>query len=298
MSPRSGDGTLVRWARRDRVTVVTLDRPAKLNAITDDLMTELVSVLQAVAEDDATELVVLEGAGRAFCAGFDISTGPPSPATDGVRDGKDDPDAKRAYWQSHFELARQMLVAIWDLPQPVLAKIRGACLGGGMHLMLACDLAIASDDAYFGEPEVRFGGVPSFPLLPAVTGLRRANEIWMGGGTVSAPRALEMGLVNRVVAAAELDEVVEGTARHLTLVPQGTLRRVKAVSHQMGEVLGAREALRIGRDAAIEALTERGPEATAFDELVSRDGLKAGLAWLQERFVTGHAAGERAEDDI
>ena len=188
MSPRSEDVTLVRWARRDRIAVVTLSRPAKLNAITDDLMSELVAVLHEVAQDDATELVVLEGAGRAFCAGFDISTGPPGPATVGEAGGQDGPEAKRSYWQSHFELARQVLVAIWDLPQPVLAKIRGACLGGGMHLMLACDLAIASDDAYFGEPEARFGGVPSFPLLAAVTGLRRANEIWMGGGTISATR--------------------------------------------------------------------------------------------------------------
>lgn len=109
--------------------------------------------------------------------------------------------------------------------------------------------------------------------------------------------ALEIGLVNRVAAGDELDEVVDGAAQQLTLVPRGTLRRVKAVSHQMGELLGAREALRIGRDAAIEALTERGPEATAFDELVSRDGLKAGLTWLQGRFATGHPAGGRAEGD-
>jgi enoyl-CoA hydratase len=278
--------------------VVTLARPAKLNAITDDLMTEMVSVLGAVARDATTELVVLEGAGRAFCAGFDISAPPPGPTTERPAEGgNQNMSGRRSYWRSHFELARQVLEAIWDLPQPVMAKVRGACLGGGMHLMLACDLAIASDDAFFGEPEVRFGGVPSFPVLAAIIGLRRSNEIWMGGGTISAAQALEMGLVNRVTAAADLDEVVDATARHLTLVPQGTLRRVKAVSHQMGDVMGVRDALRIGRDAAIEALSERGPEAVEFDEMVRRDGLKAGLAWLEGRFATDEAGGRRTGGD-
>jgi len=83
----------------------------------------------------------------------------------------------------------------------------------------------------------------------------------------------------------------------LTLVPQGTLRRVKAVSHQMGDVMGVLDALRIGRDAAIEALSERGPEAVEFDEMVRRDGLKAGLAWLEGRFATDEAGGRRTGGD-
>jgi len=288
VTPRPGDAMLVRWARQDRVGVVTLNRPAKLNAITDELMTELVSVLDAVAADDETELVVLEGAGRAFCAGFDISTPPPAPSAD--RWPEEARLSGEAYWQAHFGLASEMLTKLWDLPQPVVAKVQGACLGGGMHLMLACDLAIASDDAFFGEPEVRFGGVPSFPILPLVVGLRRANDIWLAGERLSAARALEIGLVNRVAPASDLSNVVDAVAKQLTMVPKGTLRRVKGVSHQMGELLGARAALDIGRYAAVQALSRRDGEAAEFDQVVRSGGLNAGLAWLRSGFEAGGRA--------
>jgi enoyl-CoA hydratase len=156
-----------------------------------------------------------------------------------------------------------------------------------MHLLLACDLAVAADDAFFGEPEIRFGGVTSYPMLALVVGLRRANQIWLTGERLDASRAEQLGLVNQVVAVSELDTAVARLVDQLVLVPGGGLRRAKAVSHRLAEKMGARDALDIGRQAAVEALSSKSAEAVEFDDLVRDKGLDAALAWLKSRFEPG-----------
>jgi len=270
----SAPGGLVQLARDGRVATITLDRPAKLNALSDALVGGLSAAVAEVAVDESIEVVVLSGNGRAFCAGFDISRGEGSPVPAA---GASKAEVE-AYWRAHFEAATAMLLSIWDLPQPVVAKVHGYCLGGGMHLLLACDLSVAADDAVFGEPEIELGGVPSFPRLAMALTPCRAGEVLLLGERLGAARAYEIGLVNRVVPLGELDAVTDALAGRLAAMPAGALRRAKAVTHRAFELMGLREAVRFGAGLAAEALANPSQEAAELERLVAERGVGAALA--------------------
>lgn len=255
----------------EAVAAITLNRPRKLNALTDELMTELTEALRIVGADDDVRVVVLTGAGRAFSAGYDIS---PRPV----------PRTTVQEWRSHFRIGVGAMRAIWDCPKPVIAKVRGACLGGGFDLMFACDLAVAADDASFGEPEVKFGGGSMFMILPWLIGMRHVNEILLTGETVDARRAYELGLINRVVPLNLLDESVEEMARRMSLVPNGTLVKNKASIHRVYELMGVSEAVRLGEDIAAMTLSSREGESLEFDRIAAEEGLNSALAWRAARF--------------
>lgn len=257
--------------RDNSVATITLRRPQKLNALTDELMTELSNAVDAVGADDDVRVIVLTGEGRAFSAGFDIS-----PRTT--------PRTTAVEWRSHFRIGVGAMRKIWDCPKPVIAKVRGACVGGGFDLMYACDLTVAADDAFFGEPEVKFGGGSMFMLLPWLIGLRHVNELLLTGETVDAWRAYELGLVNKVVSPDELDGYVEDMARRMTLVPEGTLSKNKGTIHRVYELMGVTEALRLGEDIAALTLSSREGESLEFDRIAAEEGLNSALAWRAARF--------------
>jgi enoyl-CoA hydratase/carnithine racemase len=267
---KSPSGRLVDLARVGRVATITLNRPEKLNAISDELLVQLQLAVSQLATDGEVEVVVLTGAGRAFCAGFDISRSG-TPELVGT-----DADA---YWQSHFRSATEMLLGIWDLPQPVIAKVHGACLGGGMQMLLCCDLRVAAEDTIFGEPEIEFGGIPSFPVLAMSVSFCQASEMLLTGERLGAHRACEMGLLNRVVPAPDLDREVAALADKLARVPKGSLRQAKLVTHRAWELLGLRDLVRFGASVAADALSHRSGETAEFDKMVAEHGVRrVGLA--------------------
>lgn len=255
----------------DAIATVTLRQPQKLNALTDEMMTELSSALDIVAADGDVRVIILTGEGRAFSAGYDISPRPiPRSA---VQD-----------WRAHFRIGVGAMRKIWDCPKPVVAKVRGACVGGGFDLMFACDLTVATEDSFFGEPEVKFGGGSMFMLLPWLVGIRHVNELLLTGDTVDAGRAYELGLINKVVSADRLDSYVAELARGMTLVPSGTLTKNKATIHRVYEIMGVTEAFRVGEDIAALTLSSREGESLEFDRIAAEQGLKSALAWRTARF--------------
>ncbi len=154
------DYALISFEVKGEVAHVMLRRPHKLNAITDDMNTELFDALNRIAETPAIKLVILSGEGRAFSSGYDVG------------EGEDMPARTPPYWKHHFRLAFRTLRRIWTLPQPVIAKVNGACLGGGMAMAMACDLIYASEDAFFGDAEIKFGGGGNmFPVLQWIIGM-------------------------------------------------------------------------------------------------------------------------------
>ena len=187
--------------REGSVVWCALDRPP-LNLLEPRLIRALRATFEALARDPSVRVAVLTGAGRAFTAGMDVRL---------LRD-LDGPRAKRL-----ITALQRAIEAVHQAPFPVIAALRGPCLGAGLELALACDLRVATEDARLGLPEVRLG-VPSVieaALLPLLVGPGRAAEMLFSGETVSAARALEWGLVNRVVAAAALREAVEELAARI-----------------------------------------------------------------------------------
>ena len=189
---------------KDGIAFVTVNRPKVLNALDQLTMSELLSAFESGANDDEVRVVILTGSGeKAFVAGADIKEFT-SLSPEGGRE---------------YALAGQdVLNFIEQLGKPVIAAVNGYALGGGCELALACTLRIASANAVFGQPEVRLGLIPGYggsQRLSRLVGKGRALEILLSGEQVTAPSALEMGLVNAVVPQGELLEAAEKLARKI-----------------------------------------------------------------------------------
>ncbi|HEY7586434.1 MAG TPA: enoyl-CoA hydratase-related protein [Candidatus Deferrimicrobiaceae bacterium] len=185
----------------ERIATVTVNRPKSLNALNPATVRELSAAFAEMAEREDVGVVVLTGAGeKAFVAGADISE---------MRNFN-------AVQALEFALFGQgVLERIERLPQPVIGAINGFALGGGCELAMACDILIASDTARFGQPEVNLGIIPGYggtQRLPRLVGRNIAKEIVLTGEMITAQRAYEIGLVNRVVPQAELMSAARGTA--------------------------------------------------------------------------------------
>jgi 2-(1,2-epoxy-1,2-dihydrophenyl)acetyl-CoA isomerase len=198
----------LRVERADGVVTVTMDRPDRKNAINDTMWIELWETFQAVARSTEDRVLIVTGAGGAFCSGQDLS---------GVSEGGD-----------HGDVA----LALHRVPKPTIAKVGGIAAGAGCNLALGCDLIVASDDARFSEIFSRRGLSVDFGgswVLPRLIGLHRAKELAFFAEIVSAKEAADIGLVNRVVPAADLDGFVDDWARTLAAGPPLALSMTKTM---------------------------------------------------------------------
>lgn len=179
--------------RRDRVAVVTINRPQKLNALNIQTRTEGAAALDELRDDDSVRVVVITGAGeKAFVAGADIA----------------EFEGRTAVTQREVMTGRSLFTAVDMFPKPVIAMINGFCLGGGCELALSCDLRIASDNAKFGQPEINLGIIPGgggTQRLTRLVGEGKAMELILTGDMIDAQTAYNLGLVNMVVPATDLE---------------------------------------------------------------------------------------------
>ncbi len=249
----------IRVERAGRVARVTLNRPEIRNAFNEVMIRELREAFAALAVDDGVRAVVLTGEGSAFCAGADLHW------------------MRRVlewtYEQNYadsLELARLMR-EIYELPKPVVARVNGAAIGGGTGLVAVCDLVLASEAAVFSFSEVKIGLVPACisPYVLKRVGERWGREYFLTGERLTAARALECGLVNRVVPAAELDALVATTLERLLSGGPQALATCKRMVRQVAE----------------QGLDEAGP-ATA--EMIARlrlspEGQEGMSAFLERR---------------
>lgn len=266
--------TQVGYEAKDGVATVTLLRPERLNALTDTINVELYELFNQIAEDKAIKVVVLTGQGRAFSAGYDLGFTP------------DIPERNVAWWREHFRLAYRTLRRMWALPQPIIAKVRGASVGGGFALGLMADLCYASEDAFFGEPEVKFGGGTMSPILCWALPMRVFNELLLTGRTLSARRAEALGLINEAVPADELDAHVDRVTRHMLMLPGDTLISNKRTNHEFYDHYGADKLAFFWERSTIAAASGR-PERVE-DEFTRRsreEGLSAALKWQKAAFA-------------
>jgi methylglutaconyl-CoA hydratase len=204
-----GEDEAVRYAVVDAVATLTMDQPHNRNALTPALMAGLAQGLETALADEAVGVIVLTNSGPAFCAGADLSgASPAGPA--GAAGGK-----RRG---ARRDGLADLLAAIQDSAKPVVARIAGHCVAGGIGLAAACDISIADDAARFGFTEVRIGVAPAIISVVCLPKLRRADalELFLSGERINAARAAEVGLITRAVPAAGLDaEVVAVVAKLL-----------------------------------------------------------------------------------
>ena len=189
---------------RGAVRTIVVNRPDKLNALDRQTLNELTLAFAQAAQDDAVRVVVLAGAGeKAFVAGADIS---------------EMSGCSSVQAQAFSRAGQRLMSSIERLGKPVIARVQGFALGGGMELAMACHLRVASEKAKFGQPEINLGLIPGFggtQRLLRLAGRSAALELCLTGTPVNAQRAYELGIVNRVVAPEALDETVEALADQL-----------------------------------------------------------------------------------
>lgn len=252
---------------------LTLNRPKALNALNAELMDALMAELDRAAEDASVHVVILRGAGRAFCAGYDLN----EDATGGPMDP--------AEWHRVLKHDDDRMLRIWEHPKPVIASVHSYCLAGGTDLMLACDLAVAADDAYFGYVDVRFGSGVVSMFLPWVVGARAAKELlFTGEDRVPASEALRIGLVNRVVPREELDAATLALAEEIAKNEPWVVQATKRSVNRAWEVAGFRAAMEanVEIDVMIEAANLSARDE--FRRITQDQGLKAAIAWRDARF--------------
>jgi enoyl-CoA hydratase len=255
---------------------LTMDRPDALNALNRELVDAMSAALDDAADDDGVRVLIVRGAGRAFCAGYDLN----EDAGEGIL------DADR--WHEELRRSTEEMFKFLDHPKPVIASVHSYCLAGGTDLMLACDLAVAADDAYFGYVDVRFGSGVVSMFLPWVIGVRAAKELlFTGEDRVTAEEALRLGLVNRVVPRAELDEATLALAEEIAKNEPFVIRTTKRAVNRVWDVAGFREAMAANTELDVEIETANLPARDEFRRVTTEQGLRAAIAWRDARYRDG-----------
>jgi enoyl-CoA hydratase len=267
---------LVLYATDDQVGIVTLNRPSKLNAINAELRAQLIDALGTADADPSTSVVVLRAEGRSFCAGFDVGGGEAE---------KDDWRHDALRWHARLRDSLAMQMTPWEMKKPVIASVQGHALGGGCEIAMLCDLTIAADNAVFGEPEIRFSDVGPAVVIPHIIGLKKARELLYFGDTIDADTALRLGMVNRVVPAAELREVTLKYARRLTLIAPEALYATKLAINRGADAHGFHNAMNASLDIVAPLYAARTEVGQRFNEITRVEGLGAALKWRAAQFA-------------
>ncbi|HET9078447.1 MAG TPA: enoyl-CoA hydratase-related protein [Acidimicrobiales bacterium] len=241
MTDEHGEPVLLVDRPGERIVRLTLNRPEKRNALSNELRSALFDALRDADADPEVSVVIIRGAGPCFSAGYDLS-GPNRPVERATapRDG---------WWSRHVVTG---WFEMWDMSTPIVAQVHGWCLAGGSELAAACDLVYVADDARIGYPPVRLMSPPDLAWQPWLLGMRRAMEALLTGDSMSGTEAVEAGYANRAFPAGQLDEAVLERAERVAKVPGDLLALNKRVVHRAMEAAGMRTGLRA--TAEIQAL--------------------------------------------
>jgi enoyl-CoA hydratase/carnithine racemase len=217
-------GPLVLLKRRGGVAFLTLNRPAQYNALSEQMLAALHGALETLAADPLVRVVVLGGAGKAFCAGHDLKQMKANPSLE--------------YYQRLFDDCSRLMLRIQTLPQPVIARVHGVATAAGCQLVAMCDLAVAAADARFAVSGVNVGlfcATPSVALTRNV-GRKAAFEMLVTGEFIDAPSAVQRGLINRCVAPDRLDEEIDTLAAKIAAKPGAMIAAGKALFYRQLEL--------------------------------------------------------------
>lgn len=247
------------------VAWITLNRPDKANCVRPQTQDELAEALAAINADRDVLTVILDAVGeRVFSAGFDMSE-------------QHRPESSRD-WDDLTRASADVCMQIWDMDKPVICAVQGHAIAFGCLLALVCDITIATEDAFFSEPEIRHGTLTPMIIMPWLTHMKAVHEFYYTGDALPAQRALELGLINRVVPAADLAATAEKMARRIANAPAYTLMMSKRALRQAYEIMGFRAIQNGHRYMDTYLLDSHGdPRKDAMKQVRKEQGLKAFL---------------------
>ena len=274
------------------VATITLNRPDKLNAINDDLLSDFEAALEELNPGDHVRVIRVRGAGRAFCSGYDLTR---YPAPTGQSNGASAPapGSPASQWgESSVSQDREKLrlrierwLKIWNYRKPLIAQVHGVCYSGALDLTGACDIVFSGEDGRFGHPASRVNGLPvTLGMLPLRIGSSATKEFLFTGDTWTAADAHRLGMVDHVVPNDRLDnDVLEFCAR-IALLPLDVLTVHKHVTNRWSEVMGLR--LAALESAEFDSICHQTPATREFHRIARADGVRAALAWRDGPFAS------------
>jgi enoyl-CoA hydratase len=263
----------IRVAVEEGVAQLELHRPERLNALNKATLIEIHAAMDAFEADAAVRVIVLSGAGRGFSSGFDL------------KEQMERRPEGAAVWREVLDLDFSTTLRFWDSPKPTIAAIHGPCMAGAFEMALACDLALCSRDAVFGEPELKFGAGIVTLLLPWVVGPKAAKDIILtGDDAIGAERALALGIVSRVVPEGEHLSAALRIARQMAVIDPDLVRDTKKALNRSYEIQGLHAALDTALDIDHAIESHGSPDKRRFMDIARAQGLKAALAWREARF--------------
>jgi enoyl-CoA hydratase len=255
-----------------RVRRLTLNRPAKRNALSDDLRLALFTALRGADADPDVSAVIIRGAGPCFSAGYDLEARvSPVERHSASVDG---------WWPRHVVAG---WFEMWDMATPLIAQVHGWCLAGGSELATACDLVYVADDAQIGYPPVRSMSTPDMVWQPWMLGFRRGMEALLTGDAISGVEAAALGFATRSFPAAELEAGVLGVASRITQIPPDLLAISKRACHRAMEAAGIRTGMRA--TAEMNPLGFHQRSSKAYMRSLREQGVKQALSGRDRAFA-------------
>jgi enoyl-CoA hydratase/carnithine racemase len=246
------------------VSTLTLNRPDRLNTITPGLIDDLRSALGEAQADADVRVIRLRGAGRAFCAGYDIGWG-----AEVMKDGEAgepwDPMADLAMMSRFVDT----YMSLWRSPKPVVAQVHGFCVGGGTDFALCSDLIVCAEDCRIGYPPARVWGSPTTAMWTYRLGLERSKRLLLTGDPLDGRRAVEWGLASECHPEADLDAATMALCRRVALLPANQLHMMKVLVNQVIEQMGLHTTQLIG--TLLDGAARHTPEGAAFSQAALED---------------------------
>jgi enoyl-CoA hydratase len=277
--------TIAADPQQPRIARLRLNRPEKLNAISSAMPGEIRRAVEWAERTDEIHVVVVEGAGRAFCAGYDLAEfaeGGERRAA-GQPGGGDDPSRQeRSPWDPMVDYAvmkrhTEDFMALWRCAKPTIAKVHGHAVAGGSDIALSCDLLVMADDARIGYMPTRVWGCPTTAMWTYRVGPARAKQLMFTGDTLSGAQAAAWGLANLAVAPAELDAATQRLALRIAGVPRGHLAMHKLVVNQVMLTMGLEQSQMLA--TVFDGITRHNPEGLWFRRYAEAEGFKRAVEW-------------------
>jgi len=259
----------------DSIAKVTLNRPEALNTIVPPMPDEIEDAFNTCARDEQVKVIILRGAGRAFCGGFNFGDGFHHWDDHITTDGKWDPGKDFVMATAGALAPTQKFMSIWRCPKPVIAQVHGWCVGGGSDYALAADLIIASEDARIGTPYSRMWGAYLSGMWIYRLGLTKVKEFGLTGKPLSGKLAAEVDLINEAVPFDKLEETVNARAKQLASIPLSQLAAMKLVINHAFENMGIASTQVLG--PILDGLMRNTPDALRFIDVAQQNGVKAAV---------------------
>jgi len=262
-------------AQQPRIARLLLNRPERLNAINDETPREIRAAVEWAQADDEVHVIVVEGAGKGFCGGYDLQRSAEGMGEHPCQQEKDpwDPMVDYAFMKRNTE----DFMSLWRCSKPTIAKVHGAAVAGGSDIALCCDLLVMADDARIGYMPTRVWGCPTTAMWTYRLGPARAKQLMFTGDVIDGRTAAAWGLANEAVPAAQLEAAVMKLAERIAGVPRSHLAMHKLVVNQVMLTQGLEQSQMLA--TVFDGITRHNPEGMWFRRQAQAEGFKSAVQW-------------------